>query len=136
MLTMRHLLAWAKPPVLWEVMINNALVWMWGCCSKAFAYLRCQLLLSSQRHAALVCVEECMWGGWENAVFTHFPSCVIHLPPWCVHLARASKKISIKPGSAWDFYVAIATMFFYLITLGGCCSCEFNLLKLILFKKK
>lgn len=30
MLTMRHLQAWVNPPVVWEVTINNALVWMWG----------------------------------------------------------------------------------------------------------
>lgn len=54
-----------------------------GRSSKAFAYLRCQLPLSSRGHAALVCAGErvCVRGGRENAVFTHFPSCVIYLTP-------------------------------------------------------
>lgn len=49
--------------------------------SKAFAYLRCQLPLSSWGPAELVWGSVCMWGGRENAVFTHFPSCVIYFTP-------------------------------------------------------
>lgn len=40
------------------------------------------------------CRGACVWGGRENAVFTHFPSCVIYFTPWCFHLAAASEEIS------------------------------------------
>lgn len=67
-----------------------------GRSSKAFAYLRCQLTLSSWGHAALVQRSQCVCRGRENAVFTLLPSCVIYFTPWCFHLTAASEEIRSK----------------------------------------
>lgn len=84
-----------KIPILWGVRINNASAWMWGTQLKGICLSQMPVTTFIPGTCrACVCRGACVWGGRENAVFTHFPSCVIYFTPWCFHLPRASEEIS------------------------------------------
>lgn len=84
-----------KIPIPWEVMINNALAWIWGMPLKGICLSQMPVTAFIPGTCrARVCRGVCGWGGRENAVFTHFPSCVIYFTPWCFHLSCASEEIS------------------------------------------
>lgn len=83
-----------KIPILWGVTINNASVWMWGTPLKGICLSQMPVIaFIPGTCCARVCGGVCVWGGRENAVFTHFPSCVIYFTPWCFHLSCASEEI-------------------------------------------
>lgn len=103
--TQRHLSSQGKIPIPWGVMINNASAWIWGMPLKGIclSLMPVTAFILGTRRTGLCRGGACVWGGRENAVFTHFPSCVIYFIPWCFHLPRASEEISphkarINPG--------------------------------------
>ena len=76
-----------------------------GCRSKAFAYLRCQLSLSSWGHAALVCAEECVCVEVERMQYLHTSHHVLfisHLDVF-IYPVPLRKSALIKQESTQDF---------------------------------
>lgn len=105
MLTQGHLLAKVKSPYhekSWSIMH-----WLGyeGCRSKAFAYLRCQLLLSSLGHAVLVCAGERVGGEVERMLYLHTSHHVLFISHLDVFIYPVPQRKSalIEQESTQDF---------------------------------
>lgn len=99
---------WGKIPIPRGVMINNAFVWR---CerrySKAFAYLTCQLLLSSRGHAMLlwrVCV--CVVG-WVQYLHTYHHVLFISHLDVSIYPVPQRKSTLIKQESTQDHTTSV-----------------------------